>query len=231
MAAKDKQMDKKQNTPVETEQSASGEKLVSESRRRFSKAGLASSGIILTVSSRSALGGWGTCTRSEMLSGNLSRAGTPNPCGCSPGYWFNNNGTAMWDSLVSEGVISAQYGRSQSFNTTFGVTFFAPDVQLGQVTPKDKNKFPLASPCKNGEGVGTAAFHAVAALLNASVYGTMYPSIYHTPSSVINAFQSAANTFKSSTGCKDNSQLTAFKSAVDKYDSSQTWCFGSQHTG
>jgi hypothetical protein len=71
---------------------------VNESRRRFGKSGLAASGVLLTLTSRSVLGtGTGTGTPvtckspSGWLSGNKSVHGTPPVCtGVSPGYWRNH---------------------------------------------------------------------------------------------------------------------------------------------
>lgn len=58
-------------------------------RRNFTKTGLAVSGVLLTLSSRSALGGNLTCqSPSGFLSGNTSVHGRTSSCsGLSPGYW------------------------------------------------------------------------------------------------------------------------------------------------
>jgi hypothetical protein len=69
--------------------------LVDESRRRFTKAGVAVSGVLLTLASRPSLGGGGTVggggvckSPSGFLSGNASHHGTTQYCkGCTPGYW------------------------------------------------------------------------------------------------------------------------------------------------
>lgn len=63
--------------------------VVDKSRRQFAKTGLAVSGVLLTLSSRSAVGGNFVCkSPSGFLSGNLSAHGTPVTCsGLSPGYW------------------------------------------------------------------------------------------------------------------------------------------------
>ncbi len=62
---------------------------VDESRRGFTKSGLALSGVILTLASRPVM----ACTcksPSGFLSGNVSASGTPQECnGLSPGYWGN----------------------------------------------------------------------------------------------------------------------------------------------
>ena len=64
---------------------------VDESRRRFAKAGLAGSGVILTLASQPVLGSYSSkCTISGNLSGNLSRNANTKPCNdCGKGkdYW------------------------------------------------------------------------------------------------------------------------------------------------
>ncbi|MCR6665339.1 MAG: hypothetical protein NVV69_04835 [Methyloversatilis sp.] len=54
---------------------------VDAARRRLTRGGAAGAGVLLSVASRSAFGTstWGTCTGSEIASGNLSREGTPAP--------------------------------------------------------------------------------------------------------------------------------------------------------
>jgi len=203
------------------------------SRRRFAKAGLAGSGVILSISSRSALGGWGTCTGSEMMSGNLSRQGSPNPCGCSPGYWGNH--IPEWSKLITQGLISTTYNPDADFDSVFGLGspgMFNPDAKLRDVAQRGNHlTVALPSVCdhtKNNsdffDSARTATFHAVAALLNASVYGARYPSIYHTSSAVISAFNSAANTAYST--CSKQA-FVDFITAVDVYTSG-VWCFGSR---
>lgn len=68
---------------------------VNESRRRFTKSGLAVSGVLLTLASRPSLGGgggggggWVCKSPSGFLSANLSQHGTSKYCsGRTPGYW------------------------------------------------------------------------------------------------------------------------------------------------
>ena len=59
------------------------------SRRRFSRSGIIISGVLLSLSSRAAVGGNFVCqSPSGFLSGNASVHGTPTTCGGhSPGYW------------------------------------------------------------------------------------------------------------------------------------------------
>ncbi len=62
---------------------------VNDSRRQFTKSGLVVSGVLFTLTSRSAVSGNFVCkSPSGFLSGNLSKHGTPATCsGLSPGYW------------------------------------------------------------------------------------------------------------------------------------------------
>jgi len=229
-------MDNKDTSPNldhDADTTASKPDHVDASRRRFAKAGLAGSGVILSISSRSALGGWGTCTGSEMMSGNMSRQGSPNPCGCSPGYWGNH--ISEWSKLITQRLISSTYNPDADFDTIFGLGspgMFNRDAKLRDVA---RNSTPLTialpSACdpskKNSAFLGTArtaTFHAVAALLNASVYGSRYPSLYNSPSTVISAFNSAFNT--AYTTCNKQA-FVDFITAVDVYTSG-VWCFGSR---
>lgn len=62
-----------------------------ESRRRFTKAGLAASGVMVTLASRPVLGCTTTDAPSGFVSGDVSHRGqTQGSCGVSPGYWKNH---------------------------------------------------------------------------------------------------------------------------------------------
>lgn len=93
--------------PDSLPQGASGQaELADESRRRFTKSGLAVSGVLLTLASRSALGGGGICkSPSGFLSGNASQHGTPSICdGRTPGYWGTNTDSKhKWPSPYETG--------------------------------------------------------------------------------------------------------------------------------
>ena len=69
-------------------------KQVNGSRRRFTQSGLAVSGVLFTLTSRSALGGTFVCkSPSGFQSGNISQHGIPLTCsGRTPGYWGTNTG-------------------------------------------------------------------------------------------------------------------------------------------
>lgn len=90
-------------------------KPVDESRRHFTKSGLAVSGVLLTLASRSALGGGLVCkSPSGFLSGNVSQHGTPVTCtGGSPGYWGSH--TDKWPSPYLTGSCSDPQ-RKQDYN-------------------------------------------------------------------------------------------------------------------
>jgi len=70
-----------------------------ESRRRFTKAGLAASGVLMTLASRQGL----ACTAvspSGFTSMNQSRHSTGTPsCGLTPGFWKNHD---SWPSPVTQ---------------------------------------------------------------------------------------------------------------------------------
>ena len=193
---------------VTTDASTSATK-VNQGRRKLGTAGTA---VLLTLPGRSAVAGWGTCTGSELASGNLSRTGTVNPCGCSPGFWWNNNGTSLW---TTSPTLNINFPRTAKFNTIFGVNFYNdPNIQLLAVGPSSKwpNRFGAAD---------NTGMHAVAALLNAQFYGARYPVLgMQTASAVIAAFQAA---------CIDKNSLAAFVSKVDIYGkTADLWCNGSE---
>ena len=194
-----------------------------QTRRRLTSAGIAGAGVILSVASRSAMGGWGQCTGSELASGNLSRdMNEANPCGCSPGYWWQSqNGIKTWN----EAETLASYRSTQLFNTIFGVTYFktSKNVKLSQCFNTSSDKYAFTCSSGNMNSMSNVAMHAVAALLNAAFYGTRYP-LYNTlggPTGVISHFQ---NAFASPDQC---SALKAFVSQVDIYGKwPNLWCAG-----
>lgn len=201
------------NTEITPEPAPKSE--VDRGRRRLGTLGVSGTAVMLSVTSRSAVAGWGTCTGSELASGNLSRAGSANPCGCSPGFWWNNNGKALWDSSPT---LSGNFPRTAAFNTVFGVVFYKPKengsaVLLRNVGPSTKNENLVSANHNTG-------MHAVAALLNAQYYGSRYPVPgMQTAAQVIAAFQTA---FSGGSGA-----LSAFVDKVDIYGkTSDLWCSG-----
>lgn len=80
-------------------------KSVDESRRGFTKSGLALSGVLLTLASRPVLGDFVCKTPSGFLSGNVSVHGNPQTCGgLTPGYWGNK--PENWPSPYKAGTCS-----------------------------------------------------------------------------------------------------------------------------
>ena len=89
---------------------------VDQTRRRLTGAGLAGSGVLLTLASRPVLAQGGIClSPSGFQSGNLSRPNQGNtPCaGRTPGYWGEKNSLAQgaWAAADSiPGVCNSQSG-------------------------------------------------------------------------------------------------------------------------
>lgn len=89
---------------------------VDQTRRRLTGAGLAGSGVLLTLASRPVLAQGGICLApSGFQSGNLSRPNQGNtPCaGRTPGYWGQKNSSAQGDWAAAgsiPGVCDSQSG-------------------------------------------------------------------------------------------------------------------------
>ena len=195
--------------------------LASPGRRRLGGLGLGGTAVALSVTSRSAVAGWGQCTGSELASGNLSRDPTKaNPCGCSPGYWWNPNGTFLWNSNPL-GVFTG-FMPGAAFNQVFGCNFLAEaNRTLATCGPSTK-------PPNTVGANGNTAMHAVAALLNAAYYGTRYPVPgMQTPAAVVAAFKDCFNA-PAQTRAK---RFVDFVKKVDVYDPKNTWCQGKDHGG
>ena len=192
---------------------------VDAARRRLTRGGAAGAGVLLSVASRSAFGTstWGTCTGSEIASGNLSREGTPRPCGCSPGFWKGPQGKRLW---ADPNVFPLIYGKGQIFNSVFGVAYYKSSANVTLENAIDGTGM-LGTWVTDATNMRTVAFHAVAALLNAYFYGSRYPATgLQTPEAVIVAFQNAFNSYPR------QSSLLAFKDRVDVYDTADIWCNG-----
>jgi hypothetical protein len=87
-----------QSSDLETRQSppegADQPEFAGEGRRRFTKSGIAASGVLLTLASRPVLGTVVAKSPSGFVSGNQSSHGTPPiSLGRSPGYWKNHTGS------------------------------------------------------------------------------------------------------------------------------------------
>ena len=213
-----------QNTQTVADDAQTSPQTVNAGRRKIATGGVAGAGVLLSVTSRSAFGTsvWGTCTGSEIASGNISREGTPRPCGCSPGYWksSNPNGSALWDNVS----IFSPYLKTAKFNTVFGCAFYASgNVTLQQAV--DQTSAALGSWCPSNKvsSMRNVAFHAVAALLNAQFYGDRFPfSDMQTANGVITVFK---NAFTSGTSALTAEFSDRFKAFYSSYPN--LWCNGS----
>jgi hypothetical protein len=125
---------------------------VDESRRRFTKSGLAASGVLLTITSRSVLGGGNDglliCkSPSGWISGNNSVHGQPPICeGVSPGYWKNHT---TWPIPNRDGALFRA-----AFPTCASGSVYYNDTMLKLLDHQSYDKDNLA-------------MHLVAAYLNA----------------------------------------------------------------
>ena len=185
---------------------------VDQGRRKLGTLGVSGTAVLLSLPSKSAVAGWGSCTGSELASGNLSKVGTANPCGCSPGFWWNNNGATLRGTAPS----LATYPFTAVFNTFFGRAF------LANATTTFQNCGPSSNPPNTKGAPPSTAMHAIAALLNAVYYGARYPVIgMQTPAAVIAAFQTAFDS-------PGSNALNTFVSTVDIYKTG-VWCNGTNH--
>jgi len=192
---------------------------VDQTRRRLTGA-VVGSGVILTLKSHPVLAGGGSygggtneCTKSSILSGNLSKPDSGAQCGCSPGYWGQHPG--VWGGLTEN-----LYLPNMVFNTVFGRTVFNNGATLGQVAieslrlglvtiPSDCNRNSYYSNVRN------ASFHAVAALLNSATFAWRFLPLYDTPAKVITAYQAAFDNSLMNDNC--GSALNELKNQWDKY--------------
>ena len=181
---------------------------VDQGRRKLGTLGVSGTAVLLSLPSKSAVAGWGSCTGSELASGNLSKVGTANPCGCSPGFWWSNNGAALRGSAPL-----AAYPFTTVFNTFFGVNFLKDvNITFQNCGPSDKPGYTKKAP-------ESTAMHAISALLNAAYYGTRYPVTgMQTPAAVISSFQLAFI----------NNTLESFVTLVNVYKNG-VWCNGKNH--
>lgn len=106
------------NTVVEQDQP------VNQSRRKFSTAGLIAAPLIMTLSSKSALGMNYRCTVSGMLSGNLSHPGNISDClGRTPGFWSGGNFFSGGNPKPYSGGWPSPLLPTTPFHSSFGGVF------------------------------------------------------------------------------------------------------------
>jgi hypothetical protein len=122
-----------------------------DTRRRFIKKAIATAPVILTVTAGPVWAKARNCTRSGLISGNLSQVSDPRPCGgCTPGYWKNHLGN--WPNSYDENSTweEAMFCLNENY--------FPANTTLVEVLD-NVFKFPASI-------VEQFAFHSVAALFN-----------------------------------------------------------------
>lgn len=130
------------------------EQKVDLSRRKFSGAGLAGSGVILTLASKPVMGSNYWCTGSGGMSGNTSSHGERAAClACSPGYWKSSPGS--WPSPYYPYKICNEDGSTAKEATLFNEVFTS--------STSDKTMMWMLQ-----NNPGSREFHAIGALLNAA---------------------------------------------------------------
>ncbi|MBT9612848.1 MAG: hypothetical protein IV108_06225 [Burkholderiales bacterium] len=205
------------NKELKSEQSADG---VDQTRRRLAGAAVGS-GVILTLKSHPVLatGGTNECTKSALLSGNLSNHQSNVQCGCSPGYWGQH--PEVWDKLTDHRFLP-----SMKFNTVFGCTVFNSNTTLLDIAVMQNQSATVlqSSACCSGSSSGTGftskvqtcSFHAVAAICNAATFAWRYLPNYDTPEKIITAYQNAYTAAKTYKDCA--SAFNQLKTDLDKYN-------------
>jgi hypothetical protein len=153
-----------------------------ESRRRFTKAGLAASGILMTLASRSALG-CVTVSPSAFASANTSRHGPPSRTNAlSPGYWKNavpgghhKNPNPAWPFSGDTLFKNVFPGAGAYLGANFGAATFLDLL----ITP---NNFDTHSPNQLGRDFVTAYLNAVTGgtpFLPATTVVNMFEELLH----------------------------------------------------
>jgi len=166
------------------QQGLNPEQKVDLTRRKFSGAGLAASGVILTLASKPVMGSNYWCTGSGGMSGNTSSHGEREAClACSPGFWKGSPGS--WPTPYYPYRICNVDGTTAYMPTLFNAVFISSRSDT------------LMSIMKNDNG--TRDWHAIAALLNAAkAYAMNIFSAYTVPE-IISMYNNGApaSTFSS----------------------------------
>ena len=198
---------------------------VDQTRRRLAGAAVGS-GVILTLKSHPVLAGGGTygggtneCTKSALLSGNLSNHQSNVQCGCSPGYWGQH--PLVWDKLTDHRFLP-----SMKFNYVFGCQVFKDSTTLLDVAVQNNQCSTVlqSSDCcnRNNPSSGfsskaqTCSFHAVAAICNAATFAWRYLPSYDTPEKIITSYKNAYTAAKSYKDCA--SAFEQLKTNLDQYN-------------
>jgi hypothetical protein len=207
----------------ELKNAQSAEPGVDQTRRRLTGAAVGS-GVILTLKSHPVLAGgsYGAtneCTRSAILSGNLSNQQSSVQCGCSPGYWGQH--PEVWDKLTDHRCLP-----HMKFNDVFGCKSFKDSTTLLDVALMNSQCATVlkTSDCCSGHISGggfsskvqTCSFHAVAAVCNAATFAWRYLPSYDTPEKIITAYKNAYTAAKYYKDC--GSAFEQLKTDLDKYN-------------
>ena len=104
-------------------------------RRRFNAAGIAASGVLMTVASRSALA-TGACAAAgpsgvgSVHTSAMPANSTPLTCGLSPGYWKNHESNWPPGMITANFLITVGAGPNDSFPNVVSATGDRLDSQL-----------------------------------------------------------------------------------------------------
>ncbi|WP_394780933.1 hypothetical protein [Undibacterium sp.] len=169
-----------------------------ESRRRFTKTGIAASGVLVTLASRPALGCTVGVSPSVYCSGNVSGHGTSNTShpGCPPNYWSGNCDHGWPSRCKTDTLFQSCFTNATSASPCFGWTL----IQI--LDPQNNPKMSNGKVVKNKDGSiarfkdtqnGLASFLVAAYLNNASGKAPfltqaniveMHRTVYQTPTKV-----------------------------------------------
>lgn len=141
-----------------------------QSRRRFVKAGVVATPVLMSLTSRPV---WGNtlCSLSGLMSGNVSRQPEDYECsggyGCTPGFWKTK--PDLWTSLgVDPGqcIEDPQKGTCTAWSTAYGTRFNS--VFGGSYSE------PMMWMLHQSSISGSLEFHLIAAYLNALSFPAAY---------------------------------------------------------
>jgi len=140
------------------------DKPVNTSRRNFAKSGLAVSGVLLTLSSRSALGAVTCQSPSGNFSGNVSVAHTQYTCsGLTPAQWSTNPPPFPgWPAGYSQGTLANNWTDGTLFNATN-----MPGITASMYDGYSMMNVLLQNPAPAIADAALVGPHIVAAYLNA----------------------------------------------------------------
>lgn len=164
MNIKDNQNSEMENTPLAHGLADQTKPAVDESRRHFTKSGLAVSGVLLTLASRSVLGDVVCKSPSGFLSGNASASGTVLLCsGKSPGYWGEQ--PDAWPTSYDPGSCADQC--NQVANWTGGTPFCSVFSCSGYASGYSGYSMMQVLHLLGNQDKDQLGAHIVSALLNA----------------------------------------------------------------